>query len=251
MQTREMREEQFSIASFDVDINGSMSLPSLFARFQDIAGLHATHLGVGFEKLRALGAAWMLSRIKVRVESLPAMWETVTLRTWPKGVDRLFALRDFNVTSDRGNVLVAATTCWLLVDLEKGKPRRIDSLNVDLQFPNADHAIREIPDKIAIPRELRPIYEKQIHFSDMDINEHVNNAQYVRWVMDCFEPGVLRTKKVKSIQLNYLGQARYGEEVRMSVASTSADLPAQYVEGVNTKTGEKIFQSLIDWGPEG
>ncbi len=248
MQTREMREEEFPVASFDVDSNGRLSLPSLFARFQEIAGLHATHLGIGFEELRKLDVAWMLSRIKVRIESLPTWWETVTLRTWPKGVDRLFALRDFKVTSHHGKVLAVATTCWLLVELEKGRPRRIESLNVDLQFPGADHAIREIPDKIVVPQELKPVYEKQILFSDLDVNEHVNNAQYVRWAMDCYDPEVLRAKKVKSIQLNYLGQARYGDRVEILSATTEEASHTAYIEGVNTKNGEKIFQSLIEWG---
>ncbi len=242
-----MWEERFSVASFDVDSNGRISLSSLFARFQEIAGLHATHLGVGFEELRKLGVAWMLSRITVRIESLPTWRETVTLRTWPKGIDRLFALRDFKVTSDHGEVLAVATTCWLLVDLEKGRPRRIESLNVDLRFPDADHAIKEIPDKIAVPEELKPIYEKRILFSDLDVNEHVNNAQYVRWVMDCYDPEVLRAKKVKSIQLNYLGQARYGERVGISMGMVGDPPQRNYVEGVNLKNGERVFQSLIDW----
>ncbi len=247
MQTRKMQEERFPIASFDVDFNGTLSLPSLFTRFQDIAGLHATHLGVGFEELRTLGVAWMLSRIKVKITSLPTWREAVTLRTWPKGVDRLFALRDFNVTSDNGVVLILATTCWLLVDLERGKPRRIESLNVDLQFPGAEHAIRELPDKIAVPQELTPIYERQIHFSDLDMNEHVNNAQYVRWVMDCFEPSALRDRKIRSIQLNYLGQARYGDRVRILMGTTGDPSPGDYIEGVNAKSGEKVFQALIEW----
>lgn len=248
MQTRDMREETFTIASFDTDFTGRLTLHSLFERFQDIAGLHASHLGVGFSKLRESGVAWMLSRIKVRIETLPQWGETVTLRTWPKGVDRLFALRDFRLTSETGGVLAVATTCWLLVDLEKGKPRRIESLNVDLQFPAAEQAIREIPDKITAPQMLEPAYERPILVSELDVNEHVNNASYVRWVMDCFDAAQLRARNVKSMQLNYLEQARFGDRVGISM-SKEGDIPrVQYFEGVNKKNGGKIFQALIEWG---
>jgi len=213
MQTRAMREETFSVASFDVDFTGRLALSSLFERFQDIAGLHATFLDVGFDRLRELGVAWMLSRINVSIEALPTWGETVTLRTWPKGVDRLFALRDFRLTSHDGIVLALATTCWLLVDLEKGKPRRIESLNVDLQFPDAEDAISEVPDKLTAPALLEPAYERSIRASELDVNEHVNNAHYVRWVMDCFDAGQLRARSLRSIQLNYLDQARLGDPI--------------------------------------
>lgn len=247
MQTREMREEQFTVASFDSDFMGRLALSSLFGRFQDIAGLHATYLDVGFEKLREVGVAWMLSRIKVNIEEPPKWGETVTLRTWPKGVDRLFALRDFRLASADGIVKVLATTCWLLVDLEKGKPRRIESLNVNLEFPGAAHAISEIPDKIAPPQSLAPVYDRQILASELDVNEHVNNAHYVRWVMDCFDAVQLRERSVRSIQLNYLDQARLGDTVTIHASKAGSSSYPRYFEGVNTKSGGKIFQALVEW----
>jgi medium-chain acyl-[acyl-carrier-protein] hydrolase len=248
MQTREMREESFTVASFDSDFTGRLALSSLFERFQDIAGLHATHLNVGFDELRESGVAWMLSRIKLNIERLPKWGETVTLRTWPKGVDRLFALRDFRLTSDSGSILALATTCWLLVDLEKGRPRRIESLNVDLQFPGAEQAINEIPDKITAPQSLVQAYERSILASELDVNEHVNNAHYVRWVMDCFDAAQLRARTVRSLQINYLDQARYGDRIGILVSKESDAPSAQYFEGVSKKNGEKVFQALVEWG---
>ena len=247
VQTHEMREERFTVASFDSDFTGRLALYALFERFQDIAGLHATHLNVGFEELRESGAAWMLSRIKVKIESLPRWREKVTLRTWPKGIDRLFALRDFRLKNEAGGTLVLATTCWLLVDLEKGRPRRIESLNIDLQFPGADQAIREIPDKIVGPPKLEPVYEKLILVSELDVNEHVNNAHYVRWILDCFDVAQLRTEKIKTLQLNYLEQVLCGDRIAVSRSAPEEMPKASYVEGTNLKSGSKVFQALVEW----
>ena len=247
MQTHEMREETFTVTSFESDFTGRMALSSLFDRFQDIAGLHATHLDVGFEKLRESGVAWMLSRIRVKIERLPKWGETVTLRTWPKGIDRLFALRDFRLENEAGELLSLATTCWLLVDIQKGRPRRIESLNVDLMFPNAEQAIGEVPDKISVPGSLKPVYEKQILVSELDVNEHVNNAHYVRWVVDCFDAARLRSHEVKTIQLNYLEQVLYGDRVEVSMSWDSEIPNAHYVEGTNRNSGAKVFQALVEW----
>ncbi len=247
MQTHEMREEQFTVAAYESDFTGRLALASLFDRFQEIAGHHATHLDVGFEKLREVGAAWMLSRIRVKIETLPKWGETVTLRTWPKGVDRLFALRDFRLTNGDGKVLVLATTCWLLVDIEKGRPRRLESLGVDLRFPNAEQAIGEIPDKISAPGNLKSVYEKQILASELDVNEHVNNAHYVRWAMDCFDAAKLRSSEARTVQVNYLEQVLYGDRVAISMSWDSEMPNAHYVDGVNRNSSSKVFQALIEW----
>ncbi len=248
MQSRELFEQTFTVASYESDFTGHLALHSLFDRFQEIAGHHATSLGVGFTRLREAGVAWMLSRVKVEIRELPRWGETVTLRTWPKGVDRLFALRDFRLSSKTGDVLVLATTCWLLVDLDKGRPRRIESLGVDLEFPRAEHAIREVPDKIAVPPGVSIAYEKAITVSELDVNEHVNNAQYVRWVVDCYTAAELHSGHVVSIQMNYLDQVRYGDKVVMGISKHSEPRGTHYVEGVLGATGEKAFQALVQWG---
>ena len=143
MTTREQADTTFTIASYEADLDGKLSLFALFNRFQDLAGIHANHLQVGYEQLQKLKLAWILSRIHVQIRSLPNWGDTVRLATWPKGVNRLFAMRDFSLKDGKGETLVLATTAWLLVDIGKNRPQRIESLQVDLRFPGAPHAIEE------------------------------------------------------------------------------------------------------------
>ena len=123
-----------------------------------------------------------------------------------KGIDRLFALRDFCLTSEQGQTLVNATSAWLLVEIEKGRPRRIESLPVDLHFPNASHAIREPLEKIHVPDDPLPVFDKPIWLSDLDTNGHVNNAQYIKWITDCFSEEQSRNCRITSLHINYLGR---------------------------------------------
>ena len=91
------------------------------------------------------------------------------------------------------------------------------------------------------------VYEKQILVSELDVNEHVNNAHYVRWVMDCFDAAKFRSQEVKMIQLNYLEQVMYGDRVEISMSWDSEIPNAHYVEGVNRNSGAKVFQALVEW----
>lgn len=52
MLTRERCEDSFLIASYEADFSGMLSLYALFNRFQELAGIHAAHLQVGYETLQ-------------------------------------------------------------------------------------------------------------------------------------------------------------------------------------------------------
>ncbi len=195
--------------------SGILSLYALFNRFQELAGIHAEHLQVGYDSLQRSKLAWVLSRIKVKIDSLPHWGRTVHLATWPKGIDRLFALRDFCMTDEQGKTLVAATTAWLMIDTEKGKPRRLDNFPVNLEFPGAPHALREPLDKIAVPQGLNQVMEKTVLLSDIDTNQHVNNAQYAKWITDCFSPEQFRSGRLASVQVNYLEETLLGDRVAL------------------------------------
>ena len=145
MNSRERSETSFCVASYEADLTGKLSLFALFNRFQDLAEIHAAYLQVGYDLLRESKLAWILSRIKVQILSLPGWGDTVQLATWPKGIDRLFAQREFSLKNEMGETLVLATSAWLLVDIEKNRPQRIETLPIDLRFPGSRMPFRERP----------------------------------------------------------------------------------------------------------
>jgi acyl-ACP thioesterase len=247
MNSRERYEDTFSITSYEADYLQYLSLYSLFNRFQELAGSHAAYLGVGYETLREAKLAWILSRIKVQIHSLPRWGDTVHLATWPKGIDRLFALRDFCVTNEKGQSLVNATSAWLLIDIEKGRPRRIDSLPIDLHFPDAPHAIRDPLDKIQMPEGCTPVLEKPIWLSDLDTNRHVNNAQYIKWITDCFSEEQFRTRRITSLQINYLEETLLGDTVGLFKIPPDVSAREYFLEGISRKKGTKVFHAHIVW----
>ena len=85
MNSQERYEETFSIVSYEADYEGYLSLFSLFNRFQELAGLHAAFLQVGYNTLRNAGLAWILSRMKVQIVSMPRWTDTGTSCYLAKG----------------------------------------------------------------------------------------------------------------------------------------------------------------------
>ena len=248
MNTRERFDTTFSVASYEADLTGKLSLFALFNRFQDLAGIHAAHLQVGYEHLQVSKLAWILSRIKVQILSLPSWGDTVQLATWPKGIDRLFAMREFSLTSEKGATLVLATSAWLLVDIEKNRPQRIESLPTDLRFPRAPHAIQEELDKIQMPDGLGTVFDRPVWLSDIDTNRHVNNAQYAKWVGDCFSEHQCRNRRMTSMQINYLEETLSGDTIGL-LKTPEDDLASEYfIAGVSRRKGSTVFHARVTWG---
>ncbi len=247
MPTQMLFEEQFTLTSYDVDFNGRLSLYSLFRRFQELAGSHATHLGVGYDRLKEEGLAWFLSRIKVEVETLPRWGEAVLLQTWPKGIEKLFAMREFKLVDGTGRSHLVATTRWLLVDVAKGRPRRIESLPRDLTFENVAHAIPGTLEKVVPQSPCTQVYEREVLPSDLDVNHHVNNAEYVKWVLDCFDVGMQTTRTLRSVQLNYLEETLLGDRVRIGSSRRGENQGTIYVEGLSATKGSTLFQAQVEW----
>jgi acyl-ACP thioesterase len=238
--------ERIVVRSYDVGCEGVLKHQALFQFFQEAAANHATHLGVGHDALQARGVFWALSRVKVVIAALPAWRDTITLTTWPKGVDKLFALRDFRMTDGRGAVLVRGTSCWLLVDVEKLRPRRVETLERDFPLNDKEHALQEVPGKIAVPASLEPRNERHVMTSDLDINNHVNNTEYIRWIVDALGPEEGETASIGTLQVNFLEEVHRGDTILFSAGRDAADPSVAFVEGQNGATGGKVVQARVE-----
>jgi len=240
-------KESFPVRSFDVGIANLLKVQTIFQFFQEAAGNHATHLGVGYDALRSLGLFWVLSRVKVEITRLPHWGDEITLTTWPKGVDRLFALRDFRMSTGDGTALARGTSCWLLVDSEKMRPRRLDSIDRSFPLNDREHALRETLDKIPVPPGLAPAYERKVMRSDLDVNNHVNNTEYARWITDALGDG--EGASLRALQINYLEEAKLGETLAFSAGHIGGEGKTWLIEGVNRANGRSIVQARADLEP--
>ena len=237
------------VRSYDVGNNNVLKPQVIFQFFQEAAANHATHLGVGYDQLQTLGLFWALSRIKVEISALPAWGDEVMVTTWPKGVDKLFALRDFRMSDRENNVMVRGTSYWLLVDIEKMRPRRIESIPRPFPLNDKEHALQQSLEKIHVPAGLHVRYERRVMTSDLDVNNHVNNTEYVRWITDCLVSGDGTPLSFRSLEINYLDEARLGEMMAFSSGCEGANPATMFVEGVKHPKETKVVQARVELNP--
>ncbi|HET7903742.1 MAG TPA: acyl-ACP thioesterase domain-containing protein, partial [Candidatus Eisenbacteria bacterium] len=111
------RKENFGVHTYEVDAFGTLTLPALSGFMGEIAGAHASELGVGLETLMPKGLTWVLVRQRIENPVPVRLGETIEIETWPAGMDRLAALRDFVVRRADGTEVARATTQWFVLDL--------------------------------------------------------------------------------------------------------------------------------------
>ncbi|MCU0579498.1 MAG: thioesterase [Desulfobacterota bacterium] len=242
-------EESYHIRTFEVDFRNRLHLTVLFHLLQETATKQIERQGVGVEVLKSRDEAWVLSRLLLEIDRYPGAGEEIRVRTWPRGIERLFAHRDFQVAASAGDMIGKATSYWLLVDLKTRRPKR--PADVFKHMPTAPDrmAVAVKPDKLPSLEKAEPVGTVQAGYSHLDLNRHVNNAVYVEWILDAFPAEVHERFQVTRLQINFQAETRIGDRlVLFKEALSETGPPAFGVEGL--KDGGKIlaFQARLEWG---
>jgi len=207
--------EKHFVKSYETDINANLKLFAFMNYAQELAGRHADSLGFGYDNLIGDQVAWVLSRFHVKFIKTPKWRETITLETWHKGGDRLFWYRDFEARDKSGDVIISATSSWVVININTRRMHRIDSLG-EAETINPQDAITEHAEKISIPHEMEYSYSHIVSFSDIDINKHTNNAKYVEWALDALDPDFAANMVVKDMIINFNLESRLNDKVDIS-----------------------------------
>ena len=121
-------EKEYRIHVYETGPDGKLNLYSLFNYLQDIASDHAIRLGFGRDDLMRDNRFWVLSRIYAEIAMLPEWEDSIIVKTWPNGTDKLFALRNFDVSFPDGRHIASATSSWLILDRTTRKVQRPDNI---------------------------------------------------------------------------------------------------------------------------
>lgn len=199
----------FSIKSYEADQFGRMSLHTFFHYLQECAYLNALSNGFGYEFLEKENAYWVLTRVLVQIDKFPNWNDKIQIKTWPRGADGLFAVRDFELMKN-GKVIGRISSYWMILDKDTRRPKRLDNYEFIRSDFVAEQAIGRKLEKVSLTGELELIGKRKVHFSDMDVNGHVNNATYVRWIMDAYS---FNSKNaVKEFEINFLRELMLDDE---------------------------------------
>lgn len=259
MKTLLQLTKTFEIRSTETDCWDRLHLDQLFSMMQEAASAHADALGTGAELLDDLSYVFLLSGMSLRLHGYPKWGETIQIKTWCREIRSLYFMRDFRIETTSGRRIGEATSAWFLTDKHSHRPVRpsvIDHLIEHYTYPEDSalgfNAIRFRKGQLLFP-EQEP-FRKFADFSDVDRNMHVNNTRYIAWANDYYyhHHGIEETRALLGIDINYLAEVKYGEQVRMlaTVLDDTGDLEmgqasqAIAIEGQD-REGRALFRAIL------
>jgi acyl-ACP thioesterase len=238
--------DDIQVKFYDTDLRQNMTPFSFFNYMQDIAIRNADLNGIGWEYLRPRDLFWVLSRIKLNVIKLPKWQDNICVTTHPRGSDALFAFRDFDFTDRDGTLLAHGDSYWLLLNRSTLRPQRISEQLKDTQ--GCGDITEDFPKLNKIITSGTPAVTKHItvEYTDLDMNQHVNNAVYAKWAASLFDLDFRMAHNLKSMQINYLTAAKYGNELDVTLYYNEAE-HKYYLDCIESDSGAKIYNAVMEW----
>ncbi len=205
------RSDVYPIRSYHGDLYGRLKPHFVFSFLEDMAWKNAEELGFGYTSLKEQGCFWALTRLAVRFDRWPRWGEDLVLETEPLGVSGPFAIRRFG-GSVAGSPSFEASSAWVVLDVDSRRPLRPRSVfsEKDLErFPG--FAPEQVPGKVEEPEANgsdaiavgKTVFAT---YSELDINSHVNNAEFLRWAFSLIPPERLGEAHVSAIDINFLSE---------------------------------------------
>ncbi len=203
--------KEFTVSNYAIDPFGRLKLVALFEWFQHAASSDAIRKGFGFEDLKKNNRYWVLIRALIHISRLPLWDERVIFRTWPKDMAGIVAFRDFEILSLQGDRLITGTSSWSQIDMANRRPVRLN--HDDYASKTADlNAIAERAGKVVVNGPFKWSNPQPVRNSHIDVQWHVNNTRYLEWIYNELPLEWLKTHQLSEITVNFLSEARLGDE---------------------------------------
>jgi medium-chain acyl-[acyl-carrier-protein] hydrolase len=237
---------RFTVHTFEVDAFGVIAVPALAGFLAETAGRHATALGVGMDALMSRGLTWVLVRQRIEIPRAPRLHEDLEVETWPSGVDRLAALRDFRVRAADGGELVRAISQWYVLDLETRRPRPpLEILDVERFQIEVPHAAAFSAGKLPALEHWEA--EKRFHtrYADIDRNLHVNNGSYLSWAIEAVPREVWQSSRLAELEVQYRAECTLGSAVLSRLLPAGGGAYAHAI--VREEDGKELARLVTRW----
>lgn len=233
---------KFEISYQQVDKNQKLKINELINLIQEIAIIHATQLGLDYT-MQDIPYYWVIMRTKVVMEEYPKLKESIRIESCIEGLDKIYSVRRFNIYNEEEVCIGYVQGYYLLMDRVTQKPINMKNAEDDIaiyNYPYQGEKIEKLNVKNLnlIKSELRKVYS-----SEIDGNNHMNNAHYVRWVLDMFSTEELLNAPMKKLQIQYMQEMLEADEIVMELSKN--DLGEIYIVGKNKESKGIHFLSKV------
>ncbi len=237
-------EDTHVVDTYDADWTGRATIQFVCRAMQETALHHADSIGFDLNHMQRNGIIWILSRQQLRIRKLPEWKDAVTVRTWYAEREKLFFHRDFELLDAESQILVAASTAWLALDVKRRRPLRTEAVNhgAPADRPGAVNEPWESFPEFADAMEHEPF---RVFARDLDMSGHANNVNYPEWLLEPLPLDVRAGSDLTALDVAYQAEAVHGEKLTPLLQANGLD---EYLHRiVRSSDGKTISTARSQW----
>lgn len=235
--------ERYRVTSYLVNLRGRAGLYSVLNFIQDVGWMHAQELQIVLPQ----NQGWVFTRQKLEMTDWPAWNQEIQIRTWLRRPSGPFIFRDYEIA--RGpEVIGRCTSTFAAMDLST---RKLASQDWDAYAHawRGEDTFTEVPQKLEWREGGDFLGRIQVRNSDIDLNEHVNNAKYAQWILDSIPMEILKGGlDLCAYEVNFLAESRLGDEIEVRHHELSPSESIQTVtqfQGTFPGTQKPVFTARL------
>lgn len=197
------------------------------------------------EMMEKYNLFWMLARMWYRLDR-PLKWnETLSIRTWHRGGSGASSYRDFDLFVD-GKPVGEAVSVWVLADADTHRLARMSKIEEFQGTDGGELCKDKSLSRFKLPQEMAAADHRAMHYSDTDINGHVNNVRYADFICDAIRMDQLgQDFYVSALQVDYLAECMAGETITLFTGEQDG---LRYVRGADA-AGKSRFEGAVTLTP--
>lgn len=234
--------ETHQIPYYECDRTQYIKISTLVKMLIKISGAQSEILGVSDEYMASLGLGWIILQHEIDITRLPKANESITLTTEAESYNKFFCYRHFWVHDKDGNECAFMSTTFAVMDLNE---RKMGSVDEKIIAPFESEKIKRIKrgEKIEPVSKIDNQKNYGVRYFDIDLNQHVNNAIYLDWILDSLDGEFLEENTPKKIAIKFNKEVLYGDDI----ASAYELVDGETTHHCITSKNETSAEANIKW----
>lgn len=240
-------EQNYRVHFYETDMNQELGVINLLNYFEEVSVLQSEARGVGLEYLRSNNLVWLLHKWSLSIIKPPRFGQVLKIKTLPVSIAGFMGYRKFWAFDENGDTMVTADSAWIFLNTSTKRPTRVnDDMKRAYGHLNTPESKMEMPvvDTLNICTYNKKF---EIHYSDIDINRHVNNTRYVHWAIETLPEPFLNEKRLASLIVEYVKETAYGQEINSEVEIIEEDGLFKCSHRITSGAGSKACLLSTVW----
>lgn len=217
----------FLAEPFHCDFSKKLFMGHLGNHLLNAADFHSNDRDFGMNYLNPIHKTWVLSRLAIEMDDMPSAYEKFDVETWVDNAMRYFTNRNFRISSpDDKKVYGYGKSVWAMIDTRTRQPQNIMEIR-DGEIERYIEKDKVCPigplSRVKMGKDAKLVRSIDTHYSDVDVNGHINSVKYIEHVLDLFSLDWYKTHRIRRFDIAYVAESYCGDTLNFYMEEAGDD----------------------------